>query len=431
MNNVIQIANRKRKIIGYIILAAFFLVLCFAAVGISALLIKTNNLNGDVRTVTGILREIVDNDEHYLVLENDDEKYITSEYLRNLPAFSDKVIGGAAITLTVPERQLSNKFQWIIGLSADNVTILSSSEGLQIREKENNVTLIVGFTGVAAALAAIAVLLLFRSKIPETEDSRLTAQLAAFTSAMFPRAPLKKTAAVTAAYGFLWIILAIMTAILGEREENTFFYVILGLLIAASVVFIAGLPILAAKIKKKSISFYTENFPFDLRDISHLKLKEEVKTELRRQIQEWHTFHPDRFDDFANGFIADFTENGIKLYEPPDEEEGPAVDAREVFQDVAHSENILFQTELSYNRLKLSAVAEYAPTICMMQIFIVSNLTPSFDYPVNLKRDLCFVYDKNLQNTLDKYSVEVEGLKNLVDNRESLMKKHCKRGKIV
>lgn len=427
-NKIIMDNPAKAKLKGAALICLFVLIV-FVCCTLAIADVDKKNLNGRTTTVTGVLEELVTEEETiYAVIDGKEyttaviESYYETDHEEG--SFAGFIQGyvGKTVEVTTPQEHVGNVTPWIIGLSCDGDVLFDTQTILQVERAENKVVVLVFVLICVAMVLTVGVLWIIRINVNPTKEFTLAEKYADFYLTRQPTAKNK--------LGKIWMIVAICAVML-----SVVVIVVMGILdapdefalptIITSMALYLALCVVAvvstSMSKRKARDFYAENLPFDFTDISHLKMDAKTKAELQQRLVEERQKFPHSYGDGGNGYDVTFTAEGIELREPVFEE-------NDVVFDELQPENPPVIT-LPYDELKLEAVAFYYQGVNPMIVVIKSRLEQKDYYPRELVNDLHFVLDKNLLNTLETFGVEVENLQYILQNKRQLMAQNCKKAK--
>jgi len=447
MNNTVLVESKTKQRLKTACIALYIFCICFIAFLVSIVMIGKQNLNGQVKEVTGTLKELYKDDSNSIKI--DDEYYNVvwddEEVKVNWSNYLDKTI-----TVVIPQKTFGASNPWILGLKADNTTIVDYQKTIDEKTAKNNELKTVIIIVTAIVCAAACGISIWRFNIEPFAERELCHEFAEFLTQRQPTCPERKKCNL-----FIYIfcavifILAIVGAIVTNQtpELSTAGIVII---IVFSVIAVSGITcgiILSVWVTRKEIDFYANNMPFDFSDISHAPIRKKYKEALQKDILQERELYPDRYSDGGNGYDVTFGNDGVILSVPDENDEQPIAmpNAEEVFAYTETADNTPEQTsdsvyavsankqiKLSYKELNFEAVAHYRKHSHPMMIIIKSRLTRTDDFPEEFVNDIHIPYDTNLQKTFDKYHVEAENLDYLLNNRKQLMIENClKRRKKV
>lgn len=427
-NKIIMDNPAKAKLKGAILICLFVLIV-FVCCTFAIADIDKKNLNGRATTVTGVLEELVTEEETiYAVI--DGKEYTTAiiesyyETDREEGSFAGFIQGyvGKTVEVTTPQEHVGNVTPWIIGLSCDGEVLFDTQTILQVERAENKVVLLVFVLICVAMVLTVGVLWIIRINVNPTKEFALAEKYADFYLTRQPTAKNKLGKIwmiVTIGAVMLSVVVIVVMGILDAPDEFALSTIITSMVLYLVLCVVAV--VTTRQSKRKARDFYAENLPFDFTDISHLKMDAKTKAELQQRLVDERQRFPHSYGDGGNGYDVTFTAEGIELREPVFEE-------NDVVFDELQPENPPVIT-LPYDELKLEAVAFYYQSQFPMIVVIKSRLEPKDNYPRELVNDLHFVLDKNLLNTLETFGVEVENLQYILQNKRQLMEQNCKKAK--
>lgn len=429
MHNKIILDNPARnelKAAALMCLIGLIVLVC-CAFGIAD--IGKKNLNGRTATVTGVLEELItEEDTIYAVI--DGKEYTMSviksyyEKDREEGSFAQFIQGyvGKTLEVTTPQEHVGDVTPWIIGLSCEGDVLFDTETILQVERAENKVVLLVLVLICVAMVLAVGILWIVRINVNPTKEFALAEKYADFNLIRQPTAKNKRKKIlpiVAISVAVLSLIVIIVMGILEAPDELAIPTILVIVLLYVGV-FVAAIVETVLRFREAR-DFYAENLPFDFTDISHLKMNAKTKADLQQRLIEERQKFPHSYGDGGNGYNVTFTAEGVELYEPVFEE-------NDVVFDELQPENPPIIT-LPYDELNFEALAFYYRNEHPMIIVIKSRLEQKDYYPRELVNDLHFVLDKNLLNTLETFGVEVENLQYILQNKRQLMAQNCKKSK--
>lgn len=459
MQNTVIVERKLRQNLTYaiVLLVVFFalsiaMLVCFSLIG-------KQNLNGNVIDVTGTVDKVERDGSIFIVTLNDgsDAKeynvvWGSEKYDVDMTAYK-----GKTVTLVTTERTFGFSNTWVVGLKAENETVVDYNAVLQEKRAENKEMVTVAWAVFAIIGVATCAVFIWRSNIVPTAERPLAEQYAEYLTPRQPTCPDRKKLLI--ALG-VWALLLIVFIILlvcfsPEGDDEPLGAVAIVFLVLTLVTMVSGavtLPVIARTvIFRKEIDFYAENLPFDFTDISFAPMKKSVKEQLQKEIRESREKYPHFHGDGGNGYDVEFTPSGVNLYVDYDygeHTEGTANlyvnadglaanDVSDVFPDMPKSnedftaydapKNIPSLT-LTYGELNFEAIAHYRRNDHPMMIIIKSRLTKT-DLPEEFVNDLHIALDVNVLKTVQTFNVPVENLQYLLDNKKALMLENCRKKK--
>ena len=168
---------------------------------------------------------------------------------------------------------------------------------------------------------------------------------------------------------------------------------------------------------KKNSEMYALQYPFDGADVSHLQMSKKLRRQVTEELQSHLSANPHDYTEAGNGLNVRFGQIGVTLF--TDDDTTPS--AEQVFGDAIAPNDVV--AEIPYEQLRLSAEAYYNIQGRPLVVVIRSNITER--YP-RLENDLFVPFDSNLYTTLQTFGVTVNGLEEILQNKESLMELHAK-----
>ena len=430
MNNKVLVPNEK-----YQLLKAVALLILLPAVMAIILLFTfratdTRNYNGNVIEISGIVFRVdVDEDGAEILLSNN-ETYNANRIKSCYPDFDLKSLRNKQITIYVPEKQIGVRPQpWVIGIKQGDVTLVDYHKVIADGKAEAKLGMIISGS-IAGALFAISVgFYLWKMRVSPIKEEDLYKDYCEFEKLRQPSCPQYKLLSIAVVvYLVLTLVCCIVIGAVCESNENIGVQisvsVVMCLIFAWSTVAILLLPWWLAK---KERQFYVENFPFDFTDISHIIVhgkQKKYKQELQAELIETRKNFPHRHFDAGNGFVVDFTENGVEFF---DEEAGFATPCADfVFGEGSEEAKLAPPVyKLTYQQLNLEALPYYRPKDHPLTVVVKSRIEDNFGLPEEMQNDLHFMLDSNLLATLLHFDVAVENLQYILDNKAQLIKENC------
>lgn len=412
--------------------AAVILIIAAIMFAICAYLIydvRDKNLNGKTTTSAGVVSVSGDEENPYLTLDNGEifstaalSSYYTATEGKSKEEFCNliKSLNGKTITITYPTDRGSSSANWVLGIAAGENVLFDAEKVLVYKQAENKN--IASFFVIAASVAAAGAVACFVVCIylEPLKLYSLAEKFAEFFACRQPDLPTRKKATLLSVVPLIaFLLTAIAGTITAELQLKTATIV---LLVCSAVLFVGGViaVILTSKrLKKLSIEFYAQNYPFDLFDVSHMSIKKQLKQQLQQELDEERGKYPDRYADGGNGFDCDFTESGLALYVV--DEFYISDQTQSVFEEETTAPEQTPLVVLPYDQLNFEAWPFFGKGNRPLTIVIKSRLNPDKEYPEELVNDLHFLFDANLLNTLTKYGVKVENLDEILANKKELM----------
>lgn len=416
MYNKVNVPNPKRQIIK---LALFLLILVMAlalVVLFTYRALDTRNYNGRVKEVSGtILRVEQDEDDTLITLDNGvtyNANYISNHFDFDLNSLKNK-----QVTFYLPEKQVGGDDikAWILGIKQGDETVVDYLEVIAVGKAEAQTAMIIcGIVAGVFGIAAIALFLL-RTRINPVKEVDLYKAFCEFTRQRQPSCPQYKHLNV-AIFIYLGVLLLVCAAIGIVCSLVDVLAVQISVAVALCAIYVGctvALIVYANKLVQKEREFYAQNFPFDLDDITHMPAygkQKQFKEKMQAEILEERAKFPHRYSDAGNGYLVDFTENGVDLY---DEE----------------SAFLMPVFKIDYRQLNFQALPYYRKKDHPLTVIIKSRITDNSELPQEMENDLHFILDSNLLATLQQFDVEVENLQYVLDNKAQLMQENCKKAK--
>ena len=445
MNNTVTYENPLRKRLKQAMSVLVVLAILFAVILIILNLINNQTYSGKTVATTGVVKSVKQaNDTTFIYLENSDVKYSANPIDGKVKDLNTLI--GKTVTLYTPQKQFGNGDPLVFGITVDGVELVNA-EKLMAQMHQSNTTVIIIFAVLCGVCAAgVCAMGIARIYIPREKQYPLGQKYVEFYAEKQPNCPETK---YLSWFGMIWaatvftpiIIMSIWNSI--EEQGDLLNSIFVGIIV---VILIAGFVVTAVLKKwlaKKNLEFYAERYPFDFADISHVKMKKSVREKIEKEMREDLLLHPHYQGDGGNGYLTKFTENGVELYIPDfwnENQSDPqehAIDApaEDVFglngqtsaNDSLHADNISNDEfhrppvlTLTYDALNFEAVPYFKKPRPLF-VVIKSRLAPNECYPEELINDLHFLLDVNLLKTLQTFSVPVENLDNILQNKRELM----------
>lgn len=426
MKNVVTLENPKLRLVRL----STIVLLIFAAIFIVTLFIfravNTKNLNGDVREVTGIVSEISGENGTQIVLA--DGGIYNATMCTTLYHCDLNQLVGKSVVLYTPETQFGNGLPTVLGIVADGETLIDYNETIAIERSNNSTGIIVcGILAGIVGLTAFA-LLIWRLYIPQTKEFTLAEKYSEYSMERQPHCPEYKILPISLLVGMLVVMaMSIVDVIVCSIVDSDLVALILSIVnIFVVTAYAVTIFPLRKWIVKKEMAFYAQNLPFDFADVSHIRMRKSFKQQLQQMVQSERTLYPHRYGDGGNGYEIDFTLHGVDffaIYDDEYEENQTEPTAENVFGLEGHKRQPRFT--LTYQQLNFEAIAIYRKYFHPMTVVIKSRLTQECDIPKEMVNDVHIILDINLLHTLREFSVEVENLDYLLENKERLMKENC------
>ena len=484
MNNTITLPSKQSQ---RLIQAFAVLVILTIIFAVGAILIKhanDKNLNGLTTEIQGEAIEVKNDGLLELKIKTADGT--TSVNLTPLFSYIDlsdekarldyaQNLVGKQVVVSVPQTPFDKDNLWVLGLKVDDQVVADTAEALLAKQKENR-KITVGFFGATAACGIVACLLfIIRANTPKQKQYNLAEKFAEFFSDKQPVCESDKRLSLCVILLCLVaaLLMIVATILIDVNESLAVIFAICGcVLLAADIVAFAVYWIAT---KKESLQFYSENYPFDFTDVSHLQLSKKVKAEVAESLKKDREEHPDTYGDGGNMFDVKFTEDGVELFEPdfledaidlsehlraPEDEEPQSLpndqnpfeeyfdqsdkngnmqsDGTPAADEKQHDApiNVIDQLReaaqkpllsLTYDRLKLEAVPFYFVHRRPLVVVVKSRIEDNRDLPEYFVNDLHFILDLNLLQTLRKFDVKVENLDEILQNKTQLIKDHLRK----
>ena len=407
--------------------------------------IGKTNLDGTYNTTVGTLKHIdSENLLNTTVIVNDKELVynftpLVTHLTRNGTYADDnaasqflKSLEGKQIKFDTPSHLYEENNVWVVGLTVNDEVIVDAADNIAQSQKENKLlsdvfTVIVVLLGIACCG-----LLIWCANTSKLQKYPLAEKYAEWFADKQPLSPLGKKQKI-----FLWsfvlvcfaAVVTFLTIAFTTKDDalsdamgiSTF---------ATMLIFILVIVLQIPLCRKINVKFYSEHFPFDLTDISHMQLPKNIKRQLQENLIAFRKANPDLFTDGGNAYEVNFTADGAELYEiryDEDPEEQPSANETDFF---AGEEGLDIKSKieertpaikLTYEQCNFEAVPVFDKQNRPLIVVIKSRLQKEFSFPDDLVNDLHFVLEQSLVDTLNKYKVHVEGLDQILADKHALM----------
>lgn len=432
MDNKVEFNNKKRTELKSAFIALLALSVFFFVMMIFALLSTLTEYDGDVLRVNGKVADVFQDGEDESIdvmrLESGEEYNIT---IMNYSEIDFKQFVGKDVTVITPANYKGKARAKGIGFEYNGETLVDYK--VTSERQKNDLAIVASVVG-AIGLMCIVTSLVFFFKMRKTDKIIKVEMADALVELLHQRQPSCKEVRRNKTIAVVWILamtaLIIAMIICGALEHEPSLIATIVLLL---VVFVGGMIFVFAYMHysfKKDREFYTQNFPFDFTDISHAPLRKKIKEQIQKENIEDRLRYPDIFPDCGNGLDAEFTDDGVILRDTgsylddfiASKSVGGVFD--EMDYEIEGKGNYL--VKFSYSQANFVAVPVYRRKECPLFIVIKSRLE---DRQGAVQYDMHFAYDVNLQRTLDKFNVEVEGLEYILEHKGELMAKNCPKAK--
>ena len=310
--------------------------------------------------------------------------------------------------------------KWLLGITEENgTTVFDFDDVVETMYADDHKTVVICTVIVCVLATATALLILWKINSPELVERELAHQYAKFFA---ERQPSNKERIQRKLFIplIIWaiacvVLLAVVTsAELSQGWETAL--TIADLVLEFGSLFV-GVWLMGGAIWKKDVELYSEKFPFDFCDISHLRINKQQMQEITEQLREHHEKYPHHHVDGGNGYDVEFTAEGCVLRIDPELLMHEQPDISDVELDSLTSTEI----HIPYDQLNFEAVPVFGKKDHPLMIVIKSRLDADKYSTDEMRNDLHFLYDVNLQSTLQTFSVPVEGLQEILDNKRELM----------
>ncbi len=432
MDNKVEFNNKKRteykSVFGAMLIMGLFMLIMVAF----ALADMFMEYDGDVRRVESKVVDVYHDSEDesidVMLLENKEEYNIT---IMNYSEIDFKQFIGKDVVLITPANYEGKARAKGIGFEYNGETLVDYK--VTSENQKNDIIVLATLLG-AIGVAGLATAIAFFFKMRKT-DKTIKVELAnALVELLHQRQPsckeVRQTKYVAIAYLLVVFVFLIAVIVSGILEHVPAIIATLVLLTVAVIGGTVGLFAYMHYSFKKEREFYAQNFPFDFTDISHAPLRKKIKEQIQKENTENRLRYPDIFPECGNGLDAEFTEDGVILRDT-----GSYLDE---FIESRKVENVFdemddeiegkgnYLVKFSYTEADFVAVPIYRRKDCPLFIVIKSRLD---DDKGLVQYDMHFPYDVNLQRTLDKFNVEVEGLEDILEHKAELMAENCPKAK--
>ena len=411
MLNKVNAPNPKQQTIK---LAMFLLIVVMALAFVVLFTFRsldTRNYNGRVKEVSGTVTNIEQDPDMFLTLDNG--ATYNANWIRNHYDFDLNSLLNQQVTFVLPEQQVGDDDikPWILGIKQGDETVIDYLEVIEGGKAEAKTAMIIcGVLAGVFGIAAIA-LHLWRTKINPVKEVDLYKAFCEFTRQHQPSCPQYKNLNVAviiflAAMVVVCVVIAIVCSLVDVLAVQISVAVVMCAIYVGCMV---GLFVYSNKLVQKEREFYAQNFPFDLDDISHVKVygkQKQLKEKMQADILEERKKFPHRYSDAGNGYLVDFTENGADFYD----------------------EESAFLTpifKLEYQQLNFEALPYYRKKDHPLTVIIKSRIADNSGLPQEMVNDVHFILDSNLLATLRQFNVEVENLQYILDNKAQLIQENC------
>lgn len=450
MNNTVTYENPLRKRMKKAMAVLVLLAIVFAVALIVINLVTKQTLNGNVTKAEGVVDKIdTSGDTTFIYLQNSNTKYNTNP-IDGLLEDLDSLVGKNVVLYT-PAKQFGGGDPMVFGIEADGEKLLDYQQVIEDM-RQSYTAVLIAFAVVCGVFAGgVCALGIARMYVQREKQYPLGEKYVEFYAEKQPNCPEMKylkiftTVWIVAMFAPL-IIMSIWNSI--EEQSNLINFIFMGVMGGIIVFGVVVFLLLKRWVAKKNMEFYAQHFPFDFADLSHVKMKKDVREKIEAEMREDLIKHPHYQGDGGNGYLTKFTPNGVELYIPDfwyeneqenAEEQTQPVSAADVFglDETAATvqDGSPAQTEekavddgpkqppvltLTYKEVNFEAVP-YLKKPRPMFVVIKSRLEPSESYPKELINDLHFLLDVNLLKTLQTFDVPVENLDNILQNKKQLI----------
>ena len=456
MNNTVTYENPIRKKLKQAMSVLVIFVLMFAISLVLINVINNRNWNGNTVTAEGIVEKVVTEGETaFIILEGSEQKYSTTPIANYVDDF--QTLQGKSVVIYTPEKQFGNGNPLIVGLTTNGEELVNAEQRIERARNENGKVLVVMAVLCGVCAAGVCAVAIWRINVPRDKEYPLGQKYVEFYAEKQPNCPqMKKYFLIFWIVWTLAVVIPIITiGILNDikPQSDTVNFIFVGVVCAMLVLGAIGILLLKKWLNKKNLEFYVERYPFDFADISHVRMKKDVREQIEKEMREDLELHPHYQGDGGNGYLTKFTEKGVELYIPDFWEEAqmennaesePKIDvpAQEIFDLPSETATAATETSeaardeenktpvltLTYEEANFEAVPYFNKPRPLF-VVIKSRLTPNERYPEELVNDLHFLLDVNLLKTLQTFSVPVENLDNILENKRELMLEAAKKSK--
>lgn len=375
METKIQYKNNfRRNFRNALILSVLFLVLF--AIGLGVFANQYTYSEKDVSTVTGTLEDVTYEDNCCDLKIGERTYRITAKMLEDLDTDTIESLIGEEITIS----HLGNDpYYFIVGIESSQINI-SVEDGLKTIK---NLAGLVCFAVLTAIVLACTIFFLYKFvKSPATVECDAT--LFALVKKVEQTPTNKKLMRFTISSAFLIFVLAIVTVILGESNDNSVaFYVFLGLTCFFALAFCICTPFLLRWNRKHSIAYTLDYYK-----------------DIEQKAEENNIFYS------FPGSYCKFEAEKLTVYSDNDD----------LFENISANK---YQKVVAYKQINFVAKALFKTngTISIVVCGETKTGTP-----------LIFDLDADLFKIIKDFKIEVSGLEFLISNLSLLMERY--KGKL-
>lgn len=426
--NKVTIPNKRYIKLKVATAILFLIAVVFAVCIIVVALVRSNNLNGQVYSVTGVVKAVDTKGDNAVVILDDDTQFTAIPVQEYIPDLESLV--GKNVTLIVPQKQLQSNLTWILGITAGDEVIVDHNTALIDMRAENTTATIVLSVIVGICVLASCATYAWQKKTPRYIQEDIVKAYCEEFLLRQPSCPEYRRSwiiyIVYAVFATLWILTLNLIGVVTD-DKTTIIAVFITANTLAVVAFVLFVWLICVWLPRKERKYYAQNFPFDFSDISHTFLRKKYKTLLQEELISERKEFPDRYAEGGNDIVVDFTEKGVTLSQIDyDAEIVPS--AQEVFDEGGNlpSANI-YLCDLTYEQLDLEAVAYFRKKDHSLFVVVKSRLAEDVVLPNGtLTNDIFILLDTNLWATLKRFDVNVENLDRILENKEQLIEENCK-----
>lgn len=433
MNNKVTVPNPKHRLLKLVMFLLLLAMVLSIAVLFTFRTLDTRNYSGNVRTVSGTVVKVEYDDDVTITLNNG-VTYNANRIANCYPDIELKELENHEVNIYVPQSQAGKRTKtWILGIEQGDNTIIDYQEVIAEGKAEAKQAMIICGVIAGVMLVATVGVYLIRMRISPTKEEELYKQYCEIYRQRQPSCREYKYMNVALlVYLALTVIVAVVAATVCASVESLTAQIAVAavmcfIFLGATVAFL----LLPLWLLKKERTFYIENFPFDFTDISHVAAhgrQKKFKEELQKELLERRQKFPNRYFDAGNGYEVEFTENGVQLLEENDDFLTPD-DVFTLENDASAQQSASVLGKLSYQQLNLEALPYYRKKNHPLSVVIKSRIVDSSQLPEGMTNDVHFMLDSNLLTTLQRFDVQVENLKYILDNKEKLIMENCTRRK--
>lgn len=432
MNNTIETPNPLRARLRTFVVVFLLFTLLYAFTLIIIHSVDTSNYNGEVKQVTGTVSNFERDKDDGLSLTLSDGTIYNCNPLKSVDENIDcSNLIGKEVMLYVPQSQFGNGAPFVLGIMCGETTVVDYHETLTVKREESKIGFIV--LGILTGIFGLGTCATFiwMVNIPQTKQYNLAEKYSDYFKLRQPSSPTARKALLIFTLGGLIaiLVLAVVCIVIGTVYNDV--YVNVAVAITTCVAIIAysiGAVFFTKWHAKKEQEFYSQNYPFDFTDISHIAMRKSIKAQLQASIREERDKYPNRYGDGASIYTLEFTADGVEFYDFDYENEQATPSTEEIFG--VSDEAPQYVGKLTYDELNFEALPFYRKRSRPLTIVIKSRIDPEkTSLPVDLIHDVHLTLDSNLLATLKRFDVKVDNLDYLLANKTKLMQENCKKSK--